>query len=291
MRTPSWETSPGALAALFNEFGPLIKADAWTVTLKNGTVLRWSGAADPLLLGSRLFVLGPGIERTLMKWRVGISSDSLTMTLTDIEGTLIGGQSLPAVIRAGGLIGAQVQLERVYWRPTDAGPVGALLWFLGDVEEPEGDRYAATIRVASFTKRLEVAVPRDVYQTQCSNQVFDPRCGLSAAAYTVAGVVTAGTTGFRTTFGHALGQPDGWGSLGIVAMTTGANAGISRTCKQQTTTQIVALQPWPFPVVPGDTFTLRAGCDRLKATCESAKFNNKPRFRGRPYIPAPETVL
>lgn len=291
MRTPTWETSPGALLAMFNEFGPLIKADVWTITLASGQVLQWSGADAPLQLGPRFFALGPGLKRSRIKWRIGISTDMLTVQVTDIEHTVIGNQPLPAFIRARGFNGARVQLERAYWRPSDPGPVGALLWFLGDVDDADGDRYEATLQVASFTKRLEVATPRDVYQTQCANQVFDPWCGLAESAYTVAGTVTAASTGFRTTFGHALAQPVGWGSLGLITMTSGANAGQRRTCKEHTAGSLVALQPWPFPVAAGDTFTLRAGCDRLKATCESPKFNNAARFRGQPLIPVPETVL
>ena len=290
MRTPSWETSAGALAAMFGEFGPLIKADLWTITLGDGTELLWSGADAPLQVGPRYFALGPGVKRTQIRWRVGISTDTLTMTLTDVASTLIAGKPLQAFIRSRGFRNARVKLERAFWRSSDAGPVGCLPWFFGDVDDAEGDRSEGVITVSSFTKRLEVAVPRDVYQTQCLNQLFDARCGLVASTYTVAGSVTAGTTGFRTTFGHSLVQPAEWGSLGIVTMTSGANAGQSRTCRQQTTTQIVALQPWGSPIVAGDTFTLRAGCDRLLATC-TTKFNNRLRFRGQPFIPAPETVL
>lgn len=276
---------------MFNEFGPLIKADVWTITLASGLVLRWSGSDVPLQLGTRFFELGPGLKRSRIKWRVGISSDMLTVQVTDIANTVLGSQPLAAFIRARGFNGARVQLERVFWRPSDAGPVGALLWFLGDVEDADGDRHEATLQVASFTKRLEVATPRDVYQTQCANNVFDEYCGLSAAAYTVAGTVTQASTGYRTTFGHALVQPAGWGSLGLITMTSGANQGLSRTCKEHTPSHLVALQFWPFPVAVGDTFTLRAGCDRLKATCFSAKFNNGARFRAQPFIPVPETVL
>lgn len=291
MRTPAWETSPGALAGLFGEFGPLLKADLWTVTLTNGTVLRWSGADTALQVGPNYFALGPGIRRSRIKWRIGISSDMLTVQLTDIAGTVIAGKPLQAFILARGFNGARVLLERAFWRPSDAGPVGTLLWFLGEVDDGEGDRHESTLQVASFTKRLEVAVPRDVYQTQCANQVFDARCGLSAAAFTVAGTVTVASSSYRTTFGHALAQPAGWGSLGVVAMTSGANAGLARTCKLHSAGEIVALQPWPADVAVGDTFTLRAGCDRLKATCTSSKFSNGARFRGQPFIPAPETVL
>lgn len=293
MRIPTWEVSTGALAALFTSGVPLFKADAWTFTLADGTVLRWSGADVPLIFNSRTFALGPGITRGQIKWRVGITSDTLNVALTDILGTTINGQGLAAFIRARGLYNAQVRLERVFAPASTMTLTGALLWFVGDVDDVEGDRHEARLTVASFTKRLEVSVPRDVYQTQCSNQLFDKRCTLSRATFTVTGAATSGTDSFRSTFSVSSpgGKPTGWADLGRITMTSGPNAGISRTCKKHTTTSIQVLQPWPFAVTTGETFSLEAGCDRMKATCEGSKFSNVIHFRGQPFIPAAETVL
>lgn len=291
MRTPTWEASAGALAAFFGTFAPLIKADAWTLTLADGTVLRWSGADAPLTFGGNTFALGPGVTRGQIKWREGISTDTLDVHLTDIVGTEINGVELPAFLLARGLDGAEIKLERLFL-DLSATPVGALLWFLGDFEDGEGDRHEASITVASFTRRCEVSVPRDVYQTQCSNQVFDGRCLASRAAFTTTGAASSGTDSYRATFGiSGLGKPDGWADLGKITMTSGPNTGIRRTCKRHTTTALTALQPWPFPVSPGETFSLQAGCDRMMATCD-AKFANTVHFRiGTPFIPVPETVL
>ena len=293
MRTPTWETSTGALAAMFAEFGPVIFGECWTITLADGTVLRWSGHDTSLTLGSRTFVLGPGIIRSRLKWRVGISTDTMTMTLLDILSTTINGQGLYAFVRGRGLVGARIQLERAFWRPSDTGPVGAILLFDGDYEDSEIDRVECVVRVSSWTKRLNVAVPNGVYQSQCLNSLFDGVCGLSRAAFTVSSAATTPTTLYRTAFGHNLNAgsyPTDWGTLGRITMTSGANAGISRTCKLHTASQLVALQPWPFPVAAGDSFSLEAGCDRDFATCRD-KFANINAFRGHPYVPAAETIL
>jgi len=70
---------------------------------------------------------------------------------------------------------------------------------------------------------------------------------------------------------------------------TGPNAGISRTVKTHTSGALTVLQPWPFAVASGNTFTAYPGCDKAQATC-SGKFSNLVRFRGMPYIPIPETA-
>jgi uncharacterized phage protein (TIGR02218 family) len=289
MRKVFWETSTGALAALLNARGPLTKADAWTITLRSGQVLRWSGADVALALGARTFTLGPGIRRSRCRWTVGVAVDTLTVQLADNAATLINGQPLAAFLRARGFDGAQVQLERVFWG-TSGGPVGSLLWFLGFVDDCEGDRWEATMRCSSYTKLLDVQVPRGVYQSQCANTLFDSACGLAQSGYVVSSSAAGATNTFRNEFAHSLPQAAGYFSLGRVTMTSGANAGVSRTIKQHTAGVLRVLQPWPFAVASGDTFDAIPGCDKALSTCE-AKFSNRTRFRGQPFVPAAETVL
>lgn len=289
MRTPSWELSAGALAALLNSGAPLERADCYTVTLPSGQVLRWSGSDVAVTFGGNTFTLGPGITRNRLRWVVGVEVSTLDLTLTDILGTQIAGQGLMAFIRARGLYGARVVLERAFWAFGDAGPRGALVWFAGAVADCKLDRYGAQLTVTSDIERLNVMVPRDVYQPGCLNSLYDGLCQVSRAAFTVTGAATSATSAGRTTFSHALAQAAGYFDLGVVTMTSGANAGQSRTVKQHTGSQLVALQPWGFAVASGDTFSVVAGCDKTQATCTD-KFGNLARFRGMPYIPQADTV-
>lgn len=290
MRTPTWETSTGALVALLNSRRPLTKADAYTLTLPTGTVHRWSGADVPLQLGSHLHALGPGIQRSRCRWVVGVEVSTLDITLTDNVGTLINGQPLMAAIRAQALTGARVLLERVFWGEGDAGPVGALHWFSGRIADvPQVDRWAARLTVTSDIDLLSVQVPRDVYQPGCLNTVYDSLCGASRAANTVSGTATSATDARRITFSAGLAQPDGWADMGVIRFDTGANAGMARTVKRHASGAITVLQPWPWSVAAGDLFSITAGCDKKQETC-AGKFANLSRYRGMPYIPVAETV-
>lgn len=295
MRTPTWEASPGALAALLNSRQPLAgKVDVYTLVLRNGTVLRWSGADSAIQLGATLYSLGPVITRSLVKFAVGISTDTLTLTLSDNMGSpvLINGIPLMAAVRAGALTRARFTLQRAFWGEADAGPVGALQWFSGFVDRGNGDRHSATLTVSSYTKLLDVSVPRDVYQASCLNNLFDARCGKSRSASTAAITATSGTDAARTSFtAAALAQPAEWATLGVIECLTGANAGLWRTVKQHSAGGVITvLLPWSSPVGVGDTFALEAGCDKTLDTCVD-KFANRARFRGQPFIPQPETVL
>jgi uncharacterized phage protein (TIGR02218 family) len=292
MRTALCETTPGALADLLNARQPIARADLYTLTLTDGTVYRWSGADVAIAGNGSTWQLGPGIVRNRLKWSVGVAVDTMTVTLTDIRGTTLNGQGLMAFIAAGGLIGARLQVDVAFWAGQAApAPTGALLWFAGRIAEVHSvTRWEASINVKSDLELLDVMVPRDVYQPGCLNTVYDAACGRSRSAFTVTGAATVGSSQARTVFGHALSQAPGWFDLGVVTFASGANAGIARTVKQHTSAQLKVLQPLPFAVEAGDTFTVYPGCDKTVATCTS-KFNNLPRFRGHPYIPVPETVV
>lgn len=290
MRTALWETSAGALATLLNSRAPLNKADLYTLTLQSGTVLRWSGSDVAITGNSQTWSLGPGLRRSRVRFTVGLSVDSLQVTLTDVLGTTINGTPLIPFIRAGGFTGARLQLDRCFWGVGDSAPVGALLWFGGRVAEvPLVDRYEAQLVVKSDVELLDVMIPRDVYQPGCLNTVYDATCGLARASFTVTGAATSASTADRTTFDHTMPQALSYFDLGVIRMTSGANNGVSRTVKRHTNISMTVMPPWPFPVASGDTFSIYPGCDKQQATC-SSKFSNLARFRGQPYIPAPETV-
>ena len=239
--------------------------------------------------GGYTYTLEPGITRNRLRWVVGVEVSTLDMTVTDIAGTTINGVPLIAFIRARGLYGARVQLDRVFWGALDAGPVGSLHWFSGRVGDTDLDRYEARITVKSDLELLDVKVPRDVYQPGCLNTLYDSLCGKSRAALTVSSTAAGASNAARTTFPDSLAQAAGYFNLGVVKFTSGANAGVSRSVRTQSTSTVAVLQPFPFPVAAGDAFEIYPGCDKTLATCE-AKFINRERFRGMPFIPVADTV-
>lgn len=296
MRTPSWEASAGALAALLNSGAPLNKADVYTVTLGGGAVYRWSGFDGPLTFGGDTYALGPGIRRNRLTFVVGVEVSTLELTLTDNAATTINGQGLLAFIRARGLDKAGILLQRVFWGAASTGPVGALHWFEGRVAGVECDRNEARISVKSGIELLDAMVPRDVYQPGCLNTLYDPACGVTRSAFTVTGSATSATDARRITFSHALAQADGHFDLGAIKFTAGANNGISRTVKRHAAGAFTVLQPWPFPVAIGDAFSVYPGCNKSRTDANGCpKFystaNVELRFRGHPFVPVPETVL
>jgi uncharacterized phage protein (TIGR02218 family) len=291
MKTPLWETSAGALVALLNSRAPLEKADLYTITLASGTVLRWSGHDARIAANGRWYELGPGLRRTNVRWATGIEVDTMSLTLyTDAaRPNPVGGVPLLQYIRQGGFYGARVQLERAFAPKGAAGPTGTLLWFTGNVADVRIGRYEAQLSIKSDLEKLNVMVPRDVYQAGCLNTLFDAACGLGRAAWQISGSASGASDVTRTTFPHALAQAAGYFDLGVVQFTSGANSGVMRTIKRHLSGSFTVLQPLPAAVTGGDAFIAWPGCDKLNTTC-SAKFSNAARFRGHPYIPMAETI-
>jgi uncharacterized phage protein (TIGR02218 family) len=284
------KTADSALVAFLNSARQAVQFDLWTIRLANDITLLWTDADIDLTVTGRSFVRGPAIPRDRVKWVRGIEVDQLKARF-DGPGVIIGGVALPAFAAAGGFDGATAVLERVYLN--DSGVVqGALVWFPGVVAQVAPSRMGAELTIKSQLVQLNQQLPRNLYQSGCLNDLFDSQCAVSRAAHTHTGTVTAvsssGVPGFTGTVSG--GFADGFFSLGVCSMTSGANAGLARTVRASAGGGALTFtRPWPFPVAVGDTYSLTPGCDKLAATC-AAKFANLPRFRGLPYIPVPETV-
>lgn len=289
MKTPSWESASGDLAALLNGSTDLRVFDCYTITLSGGGVLRYSAGDVAVSISGTSWPLGPTLKRGQTKMAPGIEVDTLTVTLSADASVVVNGTPLLQFVAAGGLDGARVQIDRAFMSPSDTSKAGGLLWFAGRVGAVTTDRISAQIEIVSDAELLDVMVPREVYQAPCLNTLFDPQCGLSAAAYTVTCTATSGTDTTKTTFSHALAQAAEYFTLGVIVGLTGANAGIARTVRQHTSGQIIVISAWPVAVTAGETFAIRPGCDGAQSTC-SGKFANLTRYRGQPYIPVAEAA-
>lgn len=193
--------------------------------------------------------------------------------------------------------GAQVEVantptdyQRIDATYTPANPwVGTVGLFSGRVGPSGSNRYDAQLTVNSDIELLNVMVPRNVYQPGCNNTLFDAACGLAKSAFAASATASGATDATLTTFATSTTLADSYFAQGWAVGATGANAGVARTIKANGTNSLQTIRPWAAPVAAGDTFVLYPGCDKKQATC-SAKFANLARFRGQPYVPAPETV-
>ena len=228
------------------------------------------------------------IERSKIRTIIGVEVDTLDVTLHAQPTHLVGATPILQALRAGLFDAAQVKLERVFMPTWGDTSLGTMILFAGLVADMDIGRFKATLRVNSNLQRLNVQLPRNLYQPGCLNTLFDGNCTLGKGSF---GVASSATSGSTTTSVHCgLGNPSGYFDLGTITFGSGTNAGLSVSVKQFAAGVFTLAMPLISAPAVGDTFTAYPGCDKSQATC-TTKFNNLPNFRGQPYVPSPDTVL
>lgn len=279
------KTASGPLRTLI-ESGQFFQADLYTITLIDGTIIRYTSADIPLSFGGNTF-LRFGIERDKIKVALGFSVDNMKVQIAPLATDLISGIHWGQAIRTGLLDGAQVLIEKAYlsvW-PTI---VGTLHGFQGNISDIDGSRSAFQLQVKSALELLNIDMPRNLYQGTCNHIVYDAGCTLLRSSFTVTGSVS-GSPSFNG-IATALGQAAGYFDQGVLAFTSGPNNGSRRTVKSFASGAFSFAFPLPALPTVGDTFAVYPGCDRTQATC-IAKFSNAIHFKGYPFVPTPETAF
>ncbi len=77
---------------------------------------------------------------------------------------------------------------------------------------------------------------------------------------------------------------------GVVIWLTGLNAGLSMEIKHYNIGYVELFQAMPYQINAGDTYTIKAGCDKQYQTC-TGRFSNIVNFRGEPFIPGNDQLM
>lgn len=228
----------------------------------------------------------PIIKRGTVRSMIGVEVDELDVKMLVNSDVQIQGVALTQFAKAGGFDGARLSVDRSFAAAPGSTACGSLNVFTGRVSDIAITGIEIAMLVKSDLELLNVQMPRNLYMGQCVNTLYDARCGLSAAAFTVTGNTTANSA--RNSVNCNLAQAAGYFNLGTIKFISGLNVGVIRSVKLHTTGVIVPSFPFPFVPAAGDLFQTKPGCDKLRTTCNSAKFSNEANFGGKPFIPAPE---
>lgn len=281
-----------AMIALLASGVPLFMPELVTVTLINGTVLRYTDSDRDIEYLGNTYSSGPVLfSRTNVKWETGLEVDTMTMRLAADESDLLAATPLLQAILAGAFDAADVQVERLYSGTYGDWSAGTVNIFTGNVSDiPEVGRSHASIQVKSRLERLNTPLPRNIFQPGCRWTLFDAGCTLNAASFDAAGTVASGSTALVVK--SNLANADDYFTLGTIAFTSGNNSGVSRVVREylNASGQVTLYVPLPHTPQIGDTFTAFAGCDKKQATCNT-KFSNLVNFGGQPYVPVPEAAI
>jgi uncharacterized phage protein (TIGR02218 family) len=275
----------------------------YTLTDSTGAVLfRWTDSAPEdgdLQVGGNWFRSIHNPQDTasapiIKPWRL---SDSGNGSVPTIDLTLagvfsIGGyRTLGAAAAAKWFDGIRVKVEDLIMPTWGDVSLGTRWVFEGTVADAHGSSTEVALVVKGEPDKLNLPVPRRVYQPSCPFALYDASCGLNKAANTLsARTVLAAPTPTRWGFaGTSIAMPDASFAQGWVRFTSGALAGGTYPVSSFTGATSFFGFSLPLPQAPaaGDAFDAVAGCDKRLTTC-TTRFANQARFGGMPFAPPPE---
>ena len=282
---PAMKTIPSALQADLQE-GTTTLAWCWRIARSDGTTFGFTDHDQPLHFEGTMFEPESGFTASELR-----SSSDLSVDAEDAEGVLRSHRITETDILDGRWDNAEVEVWRVNW----SDPSQRVLLRRGAIGQIRRGRLAFVAEVRSLAHVLGQTVGR-TFQATCDAQLGDARCGvdLDDPSYMAHGAVSAilRDRAFVTT--GLGGFATGWFTLGTLTWTSGANvarraevAGHAREAHEVT---ISLLEAPVRHMTVGDTFIIRAGCDKQLETCR-AKFANVANFRGFPHIPGQDTVI
>lgn len=282
----------GSMIALLNASGVILMADCYTLTIKGGSIYRWTSCGRDIVVNGYTFSSAtdqggtPLLRRGPIRCAKGLEVDQLDVTVFTGDTVNIGGTPFPLACHNGLLDGARLQVERLLtdkWTDTSRGTV---VLFEGEVAGVDPSSTQSVIHVKSDLEKHNIQMPHIIFQPACGNSFGDPACGINLATLTDTGSAGSGTNASQVNVG--TGHADGYYNLGVIQMTSGAALGSRRAVKSYIGGIVTPAIPFSSTPAPGDTYSIYPGCARTQSSCTG--YSNLTRFRGMPYVPVPETT-
>lgn len=283
--------APPALIAAMEADAIRYSADLMTITLIDGTVLRWTNFDRDLPYGGHVFT-AQSVLLNRMTWKVTntLEVPNFTLKASSLNNGFNGGAALQVQIHGGLLDGAKFLGQRALMGP-DADPdtLGVLSLFAGKVAGIDLDGLTASIGINGKINDLDQYAPRNLYQIPCNHAFCDAGCTLSKADFTAAYTIGASPGPTFIPWSSAPVNATGYQG-GVIAFTSGVAAGSRRTIVSASSSGLALAYPLPFTPAPGDGFTALRGCDKTynsgsNQSCTA--YNNTVHYRGFPDTPPP----
>jgi uncharacterized phage protein (TIGR02218 family) len=266
--------------------GTTTLAWCWRVRRRDGIALGFTDHDHALAFDGTTFEAATGFTASDMKESVGLSVDNL-----DVTGALRSDSLNETELNAGLFDDASVEIWRVNWSDVTQR-VLMRSGTLGEVKRA-GAAFSAEIR--GLTHVLQQPKGR-LYQYTCDATLGDQRCTvptISPELSTVATVISASADGHALSVTLNGTYAADWFTRGLATLASGpslnAKSEIRRHAIIGSAITLDLWQPFPAPLIAGDTLTLTAGCDKHIDTCRR-KFDNVLNFRGFPHMPGNDFV-
>lgn len=257
------------------------RAQIWTITRTDGTVLRFTSLDRDLDFGGHTYGACNSMQPSASEELAEVSQAGNV----ELSGLIASGAISQEDLHRGLYDGARVEAHLVNWGgerfrkailsgtfgPVSFGANGFSVDIMGD---------GARLTQTPLVRKL---------QPNCRYQFGDEWCGKDVAPLTVTGTVTGANRqrGFTDT---ARAEPEGTFSRGRVTFTSGDNAGISAEIKEHLAGGVITL--WPrlaYAVQVGDTYSMVPGCTNQLESSGACKgctaWDNAINYGGEPKVP------
>lgn len=267
----------------------------WKITRTDGLIFGFTNHDEAVVFSGLTYEPSSVFDASAIATRGELNVDNL-----EAHGFLDSDGITAADIEAGRWDGADIQIIEVNYRDVSMGGNLLRAGTMGNIDRRSGT-YTAEMR--GLMQFLQNQIVR-VVTPACNAQLGDTRCGVSIAAYTQTGTISARTDDRSMTI--SVSRPDAYFNYGVLTFTSGANNGLSMEIKKHLTTGVIELfQPMPYTVATGNTISIIPGCNKTHASrvaqvgtpavattqwygdCKD-KFNNLANFRGFPAVPGPD---
>ena len=153
--------------------------DLYTITLKSGTVLRYTTwDANLTVLGNTFLTGPPHIKRSHIEEKLGLDVSALDLEISASLSDTINGVPVLQLIANGAFDGATLRIDRLFMDSLGM-QVGTVVRFSGIIGEvDEVGRTTAKLTVNALVQLLSQQLPNIVLQPNCTNTLFDARCTL-----------------------------------------------------------------------------------------------------------------
>lgn len=252
------------------------------LTCEDGTIIAVTDHDKSLVVDGTTHVPAPGLETPKL-----ISTGNAEVSTQNLRNAFA--IEVPdSDLEAGKFDNATVEVAWCSWADPSAGKVVTFSGKIGDIKWSEE---GFEVELVSYMRALERNLGQ-TYTASCRHELYGSggpgfvgKCGVDPTTFTKTGTVTSiAVSKWRfSCSGAASTQADDYFAFGVLTWTTGNNAGLSCTVKKNTGAALDLVLPTAFAIQVGDTFSVKAGCDKTLETCRT-KFNNVANFGGFPHI-------
>lgn len=248
-----------------------------------GTVVRFTDFPRDLTMGNgQIYKADTGYEFTGMTAGTGAAS-----AVIDLEGAFAAAGVTRDALVSGVYDNAKVNLFATNWTNPIEDEEALGFGFLGKTTIRDS-RWVAEIMTGQDALTQSVGAS---YTPNCPKTFGGTEyggCQKTLGPITVTGTITSVSSRYALADSSRAEAAD-YFTAGLLELTSGANAGLkAQEIKAHSGGGNFALfEAFPYPVAPGDTYSLIPGCRKRLADCIA--WGNVPRFGGFPYVPTVST--